>query len=205
MITILIIIATVVVSMVCFKNVGLSERLNFNPTRIFQKKEYHRFLSHGFVHGDWVHLLVNMFVFFSFGNYVENSFAQFESEKIISSSSLSFILLYFGGMVVASIHSFIQHKNNPWYRSVGASGAVSAVLFTSIFLSPLEKIYFYGVLPVPGILFGILYLLYSSYMNKKSDDNINHNAHFWGAVYGFIFPVFLDFGLINRFFNSLFS
>jgi len=202
MISIIIIIATVIISMIAFKNYSISEALNFNASRILQKKEYYRFVSHGFVHGDWVHLLVNMFVFFSFGTYVENSFAQLESEQLISSSKLSFILLYFGGLIVASIRSFLKYKNQPWYRSVGASGAVSAVLFTSIFLSPLEKIYFYGILPVPGIVFGILYLVYSSYMNRKSKDNINHDAHIWGAVYGFAFPLFLDLGLIERFLNS---
>lgn len=202
MISIIIILATVIISMIGFKNYSISEALNFNPYRIFQKKEYYRYVSHAFVHGDWVHLLVNMFVFFSFGVYVENSFAQLEAEQLISSSKLSFILLYFGGIIVASIRSFTKYKNLPWYRSVGASGAVSAVLFTSIFLSPLEKIYFYGVLPVPGIVFGILYLVYSSYMNRKSKDNINHDAHFWGAIYGFAFPLFLDLGLIDRFLNS---
>lgn len=191
--------------MLCFGNYRISENLNFNPARIFQKNEYHRFISHAFVHADWVHLLVNMFVFFSFGNYVENSFARLEAENIITSSKLSFIILYFGGIVIASARSFIKHKNHSWYKSVGASGAVSAVLFTSIFLSPMEKIYFYGVLPVPGIVFGILYLFYSSYMNKKAKDNINHDAHFWGAVYGFMFPLFLDFGLVNNFLNSLFQ
>lgn len=202
MISIIIIIATVIISMIAFKNYSISESLNFNASRILQKKEYYRFVSHGFVHADWTHLLVNMFVFFSFGTYVENSFAQFESQQLISSSELSFIFLYFGGLIVASIRSFLKYKNQPWYRSVGASGAVSAVLFTSIFLSPLEKIYFYGILPVPGIVFGILYLVYSSYMNRKSNDNINHDAHIWGAVYGFVFPLFLDLGLIGSFLNS---
>lgn len=202
MISIIIILATVILSMLCFKNHSISEALNFNPSRIIQKKEYYRFVSHAFVHGDWVHLLVNMFVFFSFGIYVENSFAQLEAEEIISSSKLSFILLYFGGIIIASIRSFMKYKNQPWYRSVGASGAVSAVLFTSIFLSPMSEIYFYGVLPVKGIVFGILYLVYSSYMNRKSKDNINHDAHFWGAVYGFVFPLFLDLGLIDNFLNS---
>ena len=199
MITTIILILTAIISTLCFKNYNLSGNLDFNPNRILRKKEYYRFISHTFVHADWMHLIINMLVFLSFGKYVENSFRQLEIQNQLSSYEFSYLLLYFGGAIIASIRSYLKHKHNPWYKAVGASGAVSAVLFTSIFLSPLEKVYFYGILPIPGILFGILYLSYSSYMGKKANDNINHDAHFWGAIYGFVFPIFLDPQLLGRF------
>ena len=199
MITYIILVSTAIISSLSFKNYNFSSNLDFNPYRIFRKKEYYRFLSHTFVHADWVHLIINMLVFLSFGQYVERSFMQLESQNIIISSEISYILLYFGGAVIASVRSYFKHKNDPWYKAVGASGAVSAILFTSIFLSPLDKVYFYGIIPIPGILFGVLYLFYSSYMGKKAKDNINHDAHFWGAIYGFAFPIILDPKLLGRF------
>ena len=203
-ITLLITVSTVLVSMACFNNREYFAKLSFNPYLITTRKQYGQFLTHTFVHADWVHLLVNMFVFFSFGRVVESTFLALEEYDVIFSGRVVFILLYFGGAIIASLSSFIKHRNDPYYVSVGASGAVSAVLFTSIFYSPLEKVYFYGIIPISGILFGVLYLIYSSYMGKRSKDNINHDAHFWGAVYGFIFPVILDPSSLKVFINQLF-
>ena len=113
--------------------------------------------------------------------------------------------LYFGGMVAASLYDLIRRRNDPYYVSIGASGAVSAVLFTSIFLDPWGKILFFAVLPVPGIVFGVIYLAYCQYMARKAGDNVNHNAHFYGALYGLIYPAILEPSLIKRFYLSLFS
>ncbi len=95
-------------------------------------------------------------------------------------------------MVIASAGDVIRYRNVSWYTSIGASGAVSAVLFSAIFLNPWDKILLFAVVPVPGILFGVFYLAYCQYMARRGEDNINHNAHFYGAVYGFIFPILLD-------------
>jgi membrane associated rhomboid family serine protease len=143
-----------------------------------------------------------MLVFFSFGNYVERELANIQDHTSLLSGNVVFLLLYFGGAIIASIPTFLKHKDNPDYVSVGASGAVSAILFTSIFLNPLDKVYFYGVLPVPGIVFGGLYLIYSSYMARKGNDNINHDAHFWGAVFGIVFPILIEPSLIKDFINQ---
>jgi membrane associated rhomboid family serine protease len=202
MITIIIVSVTALVSYLCFQRIDLFNKLDFSPYNVVHRKEYYRFITHAFVHADWVHLIINMLVFFSFGRYVESLFGQLQEGGYIFSGPVFYILLYFGGVIVATLSTLLKHKDNPDYASVGASGAVSAVLFTSIFFSPMEKIYFYGVLPIPGIVFGVLYLLYSSYMGRSSRDNINHDAHFWGAVYGFIFPVMLDTSLINHFLDS---
>ncbi|MGC9342464.1 MAG: rhomboid family intramembrane serine protease [Bacteroidales bacterium] len=202
MITILIVISTAIISIVSFQRSDLFSKLAFEPFLIQEKKQYFRFITHSFVHADWIHLIVNMLVFFSFGNYVESQLGSIQGSSSVFSGGIIFVLLYFGGTVIASLPTYFKHKNNPNYVSVGASGAVSAVLFTSIFLAPLEKVYFYGILPVPGIIFGGLYLIYSSYMARKGNDNINHDAHFWGAVYGFIFPILVEPSLLKNFFNQ---
>ena len=180
MITYLITGITVVVSFICFNNRLLFDKLSLKPYRIVHAKEWYRIISHGFVHADWVHLFVNIFTFWSFGKYIEETF------RYLGFGEGAFLLLYFGGMVVASI---------------GASGAVSAVLFTAIFLNPWDKILLFAVIPIPGILFGLLYLAYCQYMARQGSDNINHNAHFYGAIYGFLFPIVLEPRLFQAFLN----
>ena len=153
---------------------------------------------------DYVHLAINMLVLYSFGRYVEQKLGQLEDQGIIFSGPFFFILLYVGSIALASLSTVTRYRNNEGYSAVGASGAVSAVVFTYIFFAPLQKIYFYMVLPIPGILFGILYLVYSSYMGKRGKDNVNHSAHFWGAVVGFLFPILLEPSLFLGFLEHLF-
>ncbi|MFO7829120.1 MAG: rhomboid family intramembrane serine protease [Bacteroidales bacterium] len=201
--TIFIIIVTSLISIVAFGNKQLFEKLQLNPYRVYHKKEWYRLISHGFLHADWVHLIINMIVLLSFGRAVENIFKQLAAEGIIKSPTLVFVLLYFISMIAATLTSVYKQKDNMWYNSVGASGAVSAVIFTSIFFQPLARLYLYAVIPIPGIVFGVLYLGYSHYMSKKGGDNINHDAHFIGAVVGFIFPLFLNPKLIHVFIDQL--
>jgi len=139
-----------------------------------------------------------MLVLYSFGIAVEGYFQQYFNYPI-----LSYLVLYFGSMFFATITTIRKQKDNHYYNAVGASGAVSAVVFASIFFSPWSMVYFYGIIGIPGIIMGILYLLYSYYMSKKSTDNINHDAHFLGAVFGFVFPVIIDFQLISLFISRL--
>lgn len=160
----------------------MAGKLLFSPYRVVRNNEWYRLISHGFVHGDTLHLFVNMFTFWSFGTYIEQWFAY------AGFSNMSYLLLYFGGMIVASLYDLIRYRREPAYASVGASGAVSAVLFTAIFLNPWDKILLFAVVPIPGILFGLIYLAYCQYMAKRGGDHINHNAHFYGALYGFLFP-----------------
>lgn len=202
MITILILISTALISFLSFQRPDLLNRLSFRPYTIHKDRDYLRFVSHIFVHADWIHLIVNMLVFLSFGRNVERIFQQMQENQMIFSGSFFYLILYFGGGILASLSSFLKHRRNSSYTSVGASGAVSAVLFTSIFFSPLDRVYFYGILPIPGIIFGVLYLFYSSYMGRKGGDNIDHDAHFWGAVFGFVFPVLLQPSLIHNFLNQ---
>lgn len=186
MITYIILAVTIGISFMCFNNSTMFSKLSLSPYRVIHAREWYRVITHGFVHADWMHLFVNMFTFWSFGEYIEQAFTY------LGFGSGAFLLLYFGGMIIASVPDLIRHRNDSWYSSIGASGAVSAVLFSAIFLNPWDKILFFAVLPVPGIIFGAIYLIYCQYMAKQGGDNINHNAHFYGAVYGFVFPILLD-------------
>jgi membrane associated rhomboid family serine protease len=202
-ITLIIVILTSLISIAAFRRRELFYRLDLCPARMVQKKEYYRIFSHAFLHADYVHLGINMLVLYSFGNYIEQVFGQLEEAGVIFSGSFFFILLYVASIALASVSTIIRYRDNEAYSAVGASGAVSAVVFTYIFFAPLEKIYFYLVLPIPGIFFGVLYLAYSSYMSRRSKDNINHAAHFWGAVVGFLFPILLEPKLFLVFLENL--
>lgn len=186
MLAYVIIAVTVAVSIACFNNWQLFDKLSLKPYRAVHAGEWYRVISHGFVHADWTHLFVNMFTFWSFGQYIEQIF------QYMGFGQWAFALLYLGGMIVASAGDLFRYRNASWYTSVGASGAVSAVLFSAIFLNPWDKILLFAVIPVPGIVFGVLYLAYCQYMARRGGDNINHYAHFYGAVYGFIFPILLN-------------
>ena len=203
--TILLIVITSIISVTAFNRRELFDKLQLNPYAVYHKKEWYRIISHGFVHADWVHLFVNMFVLFSFGSSVEHIFKQLAANGIIKSPILAYVLLYFISMIFATLTTIKKQKDNHLYNSVGASGAVSAVVFTCIFFQPLAKLYFYAVIPIPGIVFGVLYLGYSHYMSKRGGDNINHDAHFIGAVFGFLFPLIIDPKLINVFIGQLFN
>lgn len=200
--TIITIIVTILISIYGFQNKQLFDKLLLNPYRLIQKKEFYRVITHGFIHADWTHLLVNMFVLFSFGKAIELYLGNLKNLGYIHSIQFHFILLYLGGIIVSSLPSIIKHRNDSWYNSLGASGGVSSVVFASIFFDPLNIIYLYFI-PIPGIIFGILYLVYSQYMSKRNKDNVNHEAHFTGAVFGFVYPLFIHPGLIKIFLSQL--
>ncbi|HAN17895.1 MAG: rhomboid family intramembrane serine protease [Bacteroidetes bacterium GWC2_33_15] len=201
--TLLLIALTSIISFLAFNNSVIFEKMQLNPYQVYHKKEWYRIVSHGFLHADWIHLIVNMLVLYSFGSSVEQIFRELAGQGIIHSPVLSFVILYFASMIMATVTTVKKQKDNIWYNSVGASGAVSAVVFTSIFFQPMSSVYFYAVIPIPGIIFGVLYLAYSHYMSRRGSDNINHDAHFIGAVFGFIFPLFLDPKLIRVFLDQL--
>ncbi len=204
MITIIIVILSILTSVAAFRREELFNKLDLSPTRIVHQKEYYRIFTHAFLHADYFHLGINMLVLYGFGRYVEGIFSELEAADLIFSGPFFYILLYVASIALASVSTITRYRNNENYSAVGASGAVSAIVFTYIFFAPLEKIYFYMVLPIPGILFGALYLIYSSYMSRRRNDNINHSAHFWGAVVGFVFPLLLEPSLIREFIENLF-
>lgn len=199
MITWLIIGITAVISYLAFQNYALMEKLQFNAAQVVHQKQYYRLISHAFIHVNWTHLIINMLVLYFFGRNVEAYFSYYFGTQ----ANFYFVLLYVGGILVSNTWSLIKHKDNYYYNAVGASGAVSAILFTSIFFAPWEMLYLFAIVPIPGIVFGVGYLLYSYQMSKRKTDNVAHDAHFLGAVFGFVFPVILRPELFGRFIEML--
>lgn len=183
--TIALIIVTVLISLAAFSDERLLNRLILWPRRMENSKEYYRLLTSGFVHLDTTHLLFNMFTLYFMGSVVERSY---EENGL---SPWVYIFLYLSAIVIASLPSYLKNRKNPYYRSLGASGGVAAVIFSSIYFQPWQKIIIW-FLPVYSIVFAVLYLAFSYFMGKRKRDNINHDAHFWGAVYGFLFTALVE-------------
>ena len=199
-ITILLIITTVIISYLSFNNSSLREILIFSPYQYINNKKWWLVVSHGFIHADYLHLFFNMYVLYAFGFNVENQFSELNTLGY-----LYFLILYLGAMIFATLPSIIKHRNNPSYRSLGASGAVSAVVFVFIILAPTAQM---GLIILPGLyipafLFGLLYLLAENYMSKKGSSNIAHDAHIAGAIFGILFVGFFDYKLYINFIESI--
>jgi membrane associated rhomboid family serine protease len=145
-----------------------------------------------------------MLVLFSFGKTIEASFRFMALKTWMSFPILWYVVFYLTSIIVSSLTTLRKHKDNVWYNSVGASGAVSAVLFCCIFFDPSMKLLFMGILPIKAYIFGPLYLLYTWYSTRQSNDHINHDAHLLGAVFGFCFPMMIDVKLIGWFLQQLF-
>jgi len=197
--TLIILGITILLSIIALSNDEVMRKLIFNPYIVNHKREWYRFFTSGFIHADWMHLLVNMFVLFGFGQAVESYYGAVFGDK----GSYYFVLLYMGGLLVSSAPTYAKNKENSWYNSLGASGAVSGILFAAILFEPWQKIYFWGIIGVPGILLGPLYLFYEWKSGKRENDNINHDAHFWGAIFGVLFTIILKPSIAIYFFNKL--
>jgi membrane associated rhomboid family serine protease len=182
--TVLIIVATVLVSWLAFNNPRLLERLILWPPAIARRHQYDRLLTHGFIHADFQHLLFNMITLYFFGRLVEQWFVPYIGR-------VGFVLFYLSAIVVAILPTYLRHVGDARYRSLGASGAVSAVLFTFILVQPWSLIFVF-FLPVPAIVYGALYVGYSVWMEKHGQDNVNHSAHLWGAAYGIAFTLLME-------------
>ena len=164
-----------------FNKDHVKAKLIFHPYAIKYHGEWVRFITHAFIHADWNHLLINLFVLYQFGEVAERFFSYlFGSEY----ASLVFVLFFLGAVIFSSVPDYFKHQDNPSYGSLGASGATSALVFVYIVQDPWNWFLFP---PLPALFLGIAYLYYSSYMDKKGGDNIGHNAHFWGATYGLAF------------------
>ncbi len=192
---------TVIISIVAFNNPELFAKLKFNAYLIKEHRQYGRFFTYALVHAGWLHLLINMYVLYSFGNVVEQVLRMHFGYRGI----MFFGLLYVGGILFSTLFDFRKQKANPYYNAVGASGAVSAVVFASILLYPGGSIFIFPIpFPLPSWVFGIVYLIYSAYMGKRGADNIGHNAHFWGAVFGIVFTIILIPSSVQNFFAAIF-
>ncbi|WP_180041188.1 MULTISPECIES: rhomboid family intramembrane serine protease [unclassified Acinetobacter] len=192
--TVTIILITVVISLIAFSNQKVMNRLLFWPPAL-SRGEYDRFISNGFIHADGAHLLFNMITLFFFGSVIESFYRQYFFD-------MGFVLFYLGGLIAAIIPSYLKHKHDTHWASLGASGAVSAVLFAYILFEPWKLIFVFFI-PVPAIIFAVLYVAYSIWSGKRGNSNINHSAHLWGAAYGVIMTIILEPKLIPHFLSQL--
>lgn len=191
---------TVFISVFAFSNNQFKEKGVFSPFEYHKNKKWWLLITHGFLHADFFHLFFNVYVLYIFGPSIESYFN-------ISSDigSFYFISFYLGGMVFATLPSIIRHNNNPMYKSLGASGAISAVVFAYILIFPLDEL---GLLIIPGLwlpgfVFGALYLIAEHFLSKKQYSNIAHDAHISGSIFGMLFIIIYDFNNLINFFRSV--
>ncbi len=191
---------TVLVSLFAFSDRRLFDALAFEPFVVEARRDHHRFLTHALVHGDWMHLFVNMYVLHGFGPFVEG----YLTGLTPLSGAWLFVLLYASAAVVACIPGYRRHRHDPGYRAVGASGAVSAVLFAHILIMPNAEVGLF-LLPfgMPAAVFGALYLIYEGTMHRRGGDNVAHDAHLMGALHGVLFVAVLRPSLVPAFFGAM--
>ena len=200
-VTLILIILTAGISIYAWSNQDLMQKWIFHPYSVRKRHEYYRFVTSGFLHADWTHLLFNMFSFYMFAQVVEQVFIGIHGPEV---GIALFLLVYLGGIIVSDIYTFLKEHKNFNYHSLGASGGVSAIIFSSILLNPLTKIIIFPIpVGIPGFIFGGLYLLYSYYQAKRMGDNVNHDAHFYGAIFGFLVTFLLVPGALGNFIQQI--
>ncbi len=199
--TFIILAATIIVSWRAFEQSGLFEKLLHSPYRVKHQKQYYRLFSHMLVHADGIHLALNMFVFYSFGRVMESIFTMnWGSTK----GGAMFIGLYVLGGAAATLPSMRKHGDNYGYNSVGASGAVSALLMAYMVLFPLNEIAFFFI-PMPAFIGVFVFFLLEHFMKRNVQSNIAHDAHIWGALFGIVFISLAVPNSIPRFINQVLS
>jgi membrane associated rhomboid family serine protease len=200
MITYILIALSVLASIYAWNRTDKLYAWMLNPYAVVHRNQYYRILTSGFIHHDWTHLIFNMITLYFFGRNMEYVLNYYHG----GGGGVYYVALYFIGMAVADIPSIIKHRDHPNYNSLGASGAVSAVLFASILFNPTNKIFLFFIpVGIPGYIFGALYLIYSYYQGRKMADNINHDAHLYGALFGVIFSILIQPSVIPHFFDQI--
>lgn len=203
--TVIIIIITVLISISAFNSQKIMNDLIFYPPAVSRNRQYYRFISCGFIHADVAHLAFNMISLYLFGRFVEEQF----SDIFGNSGRILYLAMYLLALIASILPTYFKNKDNYHYRSLGASGAVSAVVFAGLMIAPYVKVGFFIIPPViPGFVFGPLYLIISAYLDRKGGDNINHSAHIWGALFGIAFLIVVgyasgEYDAIDQFINGV--
>jgi len=197
-VTLILIAANVLISLIGFSNKAFLQRTLMWPYYVKRENQYYRFITSGFLHADFIHLFFNMFTLYFFGRNVEYLF-----KEANLGGNASYLALYFLALIVSDLPGYIKHKDDYNYRALGASGAVSAVIFASIIFSPWSAIYLYGAIQLSAALFAVLYIIYCIYMGNKSHDNVNHDAHLWGSLFGLAFTLVLVAALQPSLFEGI--
>jgi len=203
-ITTIIIIITALISIGGFSNQKIIDDLIFYPPAISGRNQWYRFITCGLIHADVGHLIFNMLSLYLFGRFVEEKFI----EIFAGNGKLLYLLMYVTSLVICLLPTYFKNKNNYSYRSLGASGAVSAVVFAGLMIAPYVEVGFFIIPPIiPGFIFGPLYLLITAWLDKRGGGNINHSAHLWGALYGVLFIVvagrMVGYDAIQEFVNGV--
>jgi membrane associated rhomboid family serine protease len=195
-------IAIFIISVWAFNRKDIFNKFLYSPYLVWRNKEWYRLLSAAFLHANWVHLLINLFVLWEFGSFLEQAY-----QPVFGSggSKVFLAFLFLGGVIVANLPALYKRKNDMYFRSIGASGGVSAVLFSYILINPWSKLYLYFVLPLYSIVVGILFLVYSWWASKNKQDHIDHQAHFWGSIFGIIFTILVYPESLTIFWNQIIS
>lgn len=185
-VTLALLAINIILSLVAMNNQEVLSKMIMWPYGVKRYKQLYRFVSSGFIHADYFHLFFNMFTLFFFGKAVELYFSHYGL-----GGNIAYVALYFGGLIASDIPTYFRQRDNYNYHSLGASGAVSAVVFAAIVFSPWSSIYIYGALKLSALLYAVLYIIFCVYMSKRGGDNINHDAHLWGSLFGLGFTVAL--------------
>ncbi len=185
--TLILIIITTAASIYGWNNPELQNKWMFNPYAAYHGKQYYRFLTSGFIHSNTMHLLFNMIVLFFFGGVIERIYMGLYGYAGI----FFYLVTYLVGIIVSNLRTFFKYRDSGYYNSLGASGGVAAILFASIIYRPTSGICIYFAICIPAFILGIVYLIYSYFSAKRSGDNINHDAHLYGSLFGAIFTIIL--------------
>jgi len=199
--TLILIILTVGISWYAWQNPSLLDKWVMDPVRVSKYNEYYRFITSGFIHADAGHLIFNMFSLYFFGEAME----MFLGQIFGSNGTIYYLALYIAGIIVSDIPTFLKHRKNSGYKSLGASGGVSALLFAFILLAPLQKVCLYFAICIPGFIFGLIYLAYSFYESRKMGGRVNHDAHIYGAIFGILFMAVVLPETVPNFFAQIAS
>ena len=203
-ITVIIVIITALISIGGFSNPKIIDDLIFYPPAVTRQNQWYRFFTCGLIHADVAHLAFNMLSLYLFGRFVEDAFGDLFGVY----GKWAYLLMYVTALFVSLLPTFSKNRDNYQYRSLGASGAVSAVIFAGLMLTPTLGIYIFIIpIPIPGFIFAPLYLIISALLDKKGGGNINHSAHIWGSIYGLAFVIiacrFVDYPVIKNMFQEI--
>jgi len=184
---------TIITSVMAFSNQALLSNLILHPYTVYRKQRIYTIITNGLIHNDWMHLLFNMFSYYFFAFTLEKKIGHWQ-----------FGLLYIVSLILSDLPTLYKHKNDYQYYCLGASGAVSAAIFGSILFYPVATMYIMPIpFGIPAVIFGVLYLVYCSYASKYARDNVNHDAHLYGALSGLIITVILKPDVLQGFIQQI--
>jgi membrane associated rhomboid family serine protease len=189
----ILLVVTIVLSLIAFYNDKLYSEFMLHPYSVARGHNVWTVITSGFIHRDWMHLFFNMFSFFAFAFQLEITLGHWQ-----------FGLLYMASLILSDLPTISKHRDDYGYHSLGASGAISAVVFSFIMFNPMAELQIFPIpFPIKAIIFGVLYLVYCAYASKQSRDTINHDAHFYGALSGVMITILLYHEVVQIFIQQL--